>query len=91
MSEYLPYGGLEWLKNFDNFDVMSISEKSETGYILEVQLEYIHELHDLHNDYLLAPEKFTVSSYMLSKHCKEIADKFGIKVEKINPKFRQQN
>ena len=27
MSEYLPYGGLKWLKNVDEFDVISISEK----------------------------------------------------------------
>ena len=26
LSEYLPYGGLEWLKNVDGFDVNSISE-----------------------------------------------------------------
>ena len=28
MSEYLPYGGLKWLKNVDEFDVMSVIEKS---------------------------------------------------------------
>ena len=33
----------------------------ETGYMLEVDLEYPHELHDLHNDYPLAPEKMTVN------------------------------
>ena len=27
MSEYLPYGEIEWLKNVDNFDVMSIHKK----------------------------------------------------------------
>ena len=27
MSEYLPYEGFKWLKNVDEFDVMSISEK----------------------------------------------------------------
>ena len=27
MSEYLPYGWLKWLKNVDEFDVISISEK----------------------------------------------------------------
>ena len=76
----LPNGGFEWLKNVDGFDVNSISEKSEIGYFLEVDLEYPDELHELHNDYPLAPEKLAVSSNMLSKYCKEIADKYGIKV-----------
>ena len=34
MSEYLPYEGIEWLKNVDGLDVMSINEKSDLGYIL---------------------------------------------------------
>ena len=38
------------------------------------------ELHELHNDYLLAPEKLAASSDMLSKYCKKIADKYEIKV-----------
>ena len=38
MSEYLPYGEFEWLENVDKFDVMSINEKSEIGYFLEVDL-----------------------------------------------------
>ena len=80
MSEYLPYGEFKWLKNIDKFDVNSISEKSEIGYFLEVDLEYPDELHELHNDYPLAPEKLAVSSDMLSKYCKEIADKYEIKV-----------
>ena len=57
MSGYLPYGGFKWLKNVDGFDVNSVSEKSPIGYFLEVDLEYPDELHELHNDYLLAPEK----------------------------------
>ena len=80
MSEYLPYEGFKWLKNVDEFDVMSINEKSPIGYFLEVDLEYPDELHELHNDYPLAPEKLAVSSDMLSKYCKEIADKYEIKV-----------
>ena len=44
MSGYLPYGGFKWLKNVDNFDINSISEKSPIGYILEVDLEYPEEL-----------------------------------------------
>ena len=80
MSGYLPYGGFKWLKNVDGFDVNSINKKSPIGYILEVDLEYPDELHELHNDYPLAPEKLAVSSDMLSKYCKKIADKYEIKV-----------
>ena len=36
MSGYLPYVGVKWLKNADNFDVNSINENSSTGYILKV-------------------------------------------------------
>ena len=50
-SRYLHYGIFQWLKNADNFDLNSISEKSSTGYILEVDLECPDELHVLHNDY----------------------------------------
>ena len=68
------------VKNVDEFDVMSISEKNPIGYFLEFDLEYPDELHELHNDYPLAPEKLAVSSDMLSKYCKKIADKYEIKV-----------
>ena len=66
MSKYLPYGGFKWLKNVDEFDAMSISEQSPIGYFLEVDLKYSDELHELRNDYPLAPEKPAVSSNMLS-------------------------
>ena len=79
MSEYLPYGEFKWLENVDEFDVNSINEKSDTGYFLEVDLEYPDELHELHNDYPLAPEKLTVSSDILSKYWKKIADRYKIK------------
>ena len=66
MSKYLPYGGFKWLKNVDEFDAMSISEQSPIGYFLEVDLKYSDKLHELRNDYPLAPEKPAVSSNMLS-------------------------
>ena len=80
MSEYPPYNRFEWLKNVDEFDVMSINEKNLTGYFLVVDLEYPDELHKLHNGYPLAPEKLAVSSDILSKYCEKIADKYEIKV-----------
>ena len=59
---------------------MSIKEKSPVGCLLEIYLEYPDELHELHNDYPLAPEKLAVSSDMLSKYCKKIAAKYEIKI-----------
>ena len=80
MNGYLPYGGLKCLKNVDNFDVISISEKSPIAYIVKVDLEYPEELHVLHNDYPLAPEKLAIPYDMLSDYCKKLADKDGRKV-----------
>ena len=75
MSGYLPYGGFKCLKNVYNFDVNSDNENCPIGYILEVDLEYPDELHVLHNDYPLAPEKFAIPYEMLSDYCKKTADK----------------
>ena len=72
MNEYLFYKGFEWLENIDNFDIMSISNKSPIGYFLEVDLKYPEKLHELHNDFPLAPEKLTVSNDMLSKYLKKL-------------------
>ena len=80
MSEYLPYKEFEWLENVDGFDVNSINKKSDIGYILEVDLKYPDKLHELHNDYPLAPEKIAIISDILSNYCKSIADKYDIQV-----------
>ena len=80
MSEYLPYKGFKWLQYVYGFDVMSVSKKSLIVYFLEFDLQYPDELHELHNDYPLAPEKYAVSSGMPSKYCKKLADKYEIKV-----------
>ena len=54
MSEYLPYGEFRWVKNIDELDVVSVNKESDIGYLLEVNLDYPDELHELHNDYPLA-------------------------------------
>ena len=40
MSDYLSYEEFKWLKNVDEFNVMSINEKSPIGQFLEADLEY---------------------------------------------------
>ena len=68
LSQYLSYSGFKWLnqKEISDFCLKYISENSSIGYILEVDLKYPSEFHELHNDYPLAPEKFEISQNMLS-------------------------
>jgi len=54
MNKYLPYGGFK--RNNTEIDVMNMPDDSPKGYILEVDLSYPEELHDLHSDLPLAPE-----------------------------------
>ena len=80
MSQYLPTGGFKWLseKQIDKLDLARYREDSTKGLILEVDLTYPKELHHLHNDYPLAPEKVKVTENMLSGYCKNIAKKYKI-------------
>ena len=90
MSEYIPYGEFMGSKNVDGFDLNLINEKIDTGYFLEVDLEYPNELHKLYNNYALAPEKLTVTNDILSAYSKKIVDKYDIKVgnvKKLIPKL----
>ena len=86
MSQYLPYSGFKWLgkKEISDFCLNSVGENSSIGYILEVDLEYPSELHDLHNDYPLAAEKLKISQKMLSKYCSNIAREYEIKIGGVN-------
>ena len=78
MSQYLPTGGFRWMTEKQISELNKRKENSEKGIILEVDLEYPKELHDLHNDYPLAAEKVCVNKNMLSDYCKNIATKYNI-------------
>ena len=67
MSRYLPYSGFKWLnqREISDFCLNPLSENSFISSILEFDLEYPCELHELHNDYPLAPEKLKISQNML--------------------------
>ena len=80
MSQYLPTGGFKWLteKQINKINLAQYNEDSNKGLLIEVDLEYPKELHDLHNDYPLAAERVRVNNNMLSKYCKRIATKYNI-------------
>ena len=79
MSQYLLYSGFAWINKNEknkneiaNFFLNSIGGKSSDGYILEVGLEFLDELHELRNDYALATVKCEISQNMLSNYCKSV-------------------
>ena len=85
MSQYLPYANFKWVKNIDKIKqkLMNIKSNSSTGYILEVDLEYPQELHDIHNDYPLAPEKINIPKEWLSNYSLNITNAHNITTGKV--------
>ena len=86
MSQYLPTGRFRWLteKEINKIDLAKYKEDSKKGMILEVDLEYPQELHDLNNDYLFAQEKMKVTKEMLSPHCASSREKFNISIGQVH-------
>ncbi|GFW03101.1 DNA_pol_B_2 domain-containing protein [Trichonephila clavipes] len=57
MSKYLPLKVFVWSDNdLTEHDCLNLSDESDVGYILELDLEYPSDLHDQHSDFPLAPE-----------------------------------
>ena len=75
-SQYRPYIKFNRLnqKEIDKCHVNLIGGNSLDEYILEVDLKYPHQLHELHNDYPLEPENLEISHNILSKYCSNIAN-----------------
>ena len=74
MKQFLPYGGFKWI-NPEEFELQNVKYNSEIGHILEVDLDYPKELHDLHNEYPYCPEHFEITHNMLSNYSRTVAGK----------------
>ena len=57
MSQYLPTSNFKWMtdKEISKINLGKYKADSKKGLILEVDLEYPQELHDMHNDYPVCP------------------------------------
>ena len=60
MSQLLPHSGFKWLSEKELEEMLDDPTKIK-GCTLEVDLVYPTKLHDLHNDYPLAPEQIVVN------------------------------
>ena len=95
MRQYVPINNFNWVKNIHKIEqkLMDIKNNTSTGYVLEVDLEHPQKLHDIQNNYPLAPEKINIPKEWLSDYCLKIADVYNITtgiVKKLVPKFNKQ-
>ena len=85
MIQLLPTSDFKWMaeKEVPNLDVMTTEDDAETGFIMEVDLEYPPELHNLHSDYPLAPEKMVISHEMLSPYQQALKEELQYKPARV--------
>ena len=60
MSQKLPIKGFKWVEDLSQFNedlIKKYDEKSDTGYFLEVEIDYPKELFNLQKDLPLLPER----------------------------------
>ena len=53
MSQKLPINSFEWIKDASQFSedfIKNYNEESDEGYFLEIHVQYIKKLHEIHND-----------------------------------------
>ena len=53
MPQKLPVNNFEWIKATSQFNedfIKNYNEESYEGHFLEVYVQYLEKLHDLHND-----------------------------------------
>src|SRR6218665_1535597 len=75
MSKPLPTHGFEWMSDDEINNWREITERDGLGCILEVDLAYPKDLHDLHNGYPLAPESVKLEGSDVSKLTPNLNDK----------------
>ena len=78
INQQFLYSGFQWTNK--------IKIRNGKGWILEVDLEYHEELHKLHYDYPLAPEKLAVKKDWFSEYQTELLEnKSMINISKLVP------
>ena len=79
MSQPLPKSGFHWKRVMPTEEqIMKIGTNAKKGWILEVDLEYHEELHDVHNDYPLAPEKRVMEPWKMSEYQLQLMTDLGL-------------
>ncbi|KYN09798.1 hypothetical protein ALC57_18080, partial [Trachymyrmex cornetzi] len=86
MCQPLPYADFRWVDDVHNSDFTIIALDSQTGYILEVDLEYPQHLHDAHTDLPFCPTREKPPGKRDDKLLATLCDKHY--ALQLNTKFR---
>ena len=78
LSKIFPNGG------FKQIDPAQFNLKNTPAIVLEVDLEYLKELCELHIDYHLAPDKIEIKRETLSDYQLNIPDFCNIPIGNVN-------
>ena len=63
MSQKLPVNNFEWIKDTSQFNkdfINNYNEESDKGYFLEVDVQYLEKVLELHNDLPFLPERMKI-------------------------------
>ena len=65
MTQKLPVHYSEWEKpsKFTSDFMKNYDEKSSTGYVFDVDIDYPKHLHDLHRDLPFLPQRMKINKY----------------------------
>ena len=79
MSQTLPKSDFHWKRVMPTEEeIRKKGANVKKGWILEVDLEYPEELHNLHNDYPLAPEKRATEPWKMSDYQRQLMADLGL-------------
>ena len=82
VSKFLLTSGFKWIDPKE-FDLNKYTNNSSKGCVLEINLEYPKELHELHSDYPLVPDEIEIKREMLSEYQLNTADLYNIRFNNV--------
>ena len=63
MLQKLPVNDFEWMKDTSQFNkdfIKNYNEENDEGYFLEVDVQYLEKLHEVHNYLPFLPERMKI-------------------------------
>ena len=82
MSQKLPVNHFAWIEDASQFNedfIKNYKEEHDEGYFLEVYVQYIEKLYELHNDLPFLPER------MNTEKVEKLVANFHYKTEYVIP------